>query len=141
MDKKILDEIRISYCENPEVAALYEDWGNSAYLQEIFELLTKRSKDWNLEKELGSWASEFIAELLEANLDEFSSMNNEKRLKYFQELIDEQYDDIVRSHQLSRFNVAMGDVRLRDLVESDLIGYLHDEGQKVGFPIVETNIN
>lgn len=140
MDKKILDEIRISYCENPEVVCLYEEWGDSIYLKQMFQILGERSKDWNLDKELGSWASEFLADLLDSNYEEFSVMSDDDRYVYFQELVDEQYDDIVRSHQLSRFNVARGDIRLRDLLEPDLIGYLYDEGQKIGFPIVEINV-
>ena len=39
------------YADNEEILQVYEDWGNSGYLQEVFRLLNEFNPDWNKEKE------------------------------------------------------------------------------------------
>ena len=58
------------YADNEEILQVYEDWGNSGYLQEVFRLLNEFNPDWNKEKELGSWAAEFILDMLEEAEDQ-----------------------------------------------------------------------
>ena len=58
-------EILASYPENEDMIFLYEEWGETPYLRELFTLLSEYQPDWNKEKELGSWAAEFMLDLLE----------------------------------------------------------------------------
>ena len=47
-------EILASYPENEDMIFLYEEWGETPYLRELFTLLSEYQPDWNKEKELGS---------------------------------------------------------------------------------------
>lgn len=54
-------EILASYPENEDMIFLYEEWGETPYLRELFTLLSEYQPDWNKEKELGSWAAGIYA--------------------------------------------------------------------------------
>lgn len=56
MEKHVLETIKTEYQDNDDLIQLYEDWGDSPYLQEIFHILDEQNPEWVKEKELGSWA-------------------------------------------------------------------------------------
>ena len=60
-----LEEIAIAYPDNEEIVQVYRDWGDTVYLQELFAVLDRYEPSWNKERELGSWAAEFILDVLE----------------------------------------------------------------------------
>ena len=53
---------------------VYEEWGETAYLKEVIGVLNRYNPDWNKERELGSWAAEFILDLLEETEEEFDEL-------------------------------------------------------------------
>ena len=97
-------EILASYPENEDMIFIYEEWGETPYLRELFTLLSEYQPDWNKEKELGSWAAEFMLDLLEETEAELGEMEAEARLEQFKEMIEERYDDFRNSHQFVRVN-------------------------------------
>ncbi len=58
------------YAENEEILQVYEDWGETEYLKEVVSVLNRYNPEWNKEKELGSWAAEFILEIGRASCRE-----------------------------------------------------------------------
>ena len=62
------------YAENEEIMQVYEEWGETAYLKEVIGVLNRYNPDWNKERELGSWAAEFILDLLEETEEEFDEL-------------------------------------------------------------------
>ena len=60
MNNEVLERLKEEYGEDDDLIQLYEDWGNTPYLHEIYRILDEHSSDWVLERELGSWAAEFI---------------------------------------------------------------------------------
>ena len=69
MNKIDLEELALAYPDNEDLIQVYQDWGETEYLQELFTVLDNYEKDWNKEKELGSWAAEFILDLLQEVLE------------------------------------------------------------------------
>ena len=92
------------YADNEEILQVYEDWGNSGYLQEVFRLLNEFNPDWNKEKELGSWAAEFILDMLEEAEEELEDSTPENREELFREMLEERYEDFRNGHQFARIN-------------------------------------
>ena len=131
MNKVNLEEIAIAYPDNEDLLQLYQDWGTSEYLQELFVALNNYERDWNKEKELGSWAAEFILDILMDESDEWESMTKEKRAQRMNELLDERYDDFRSSHQFARVN----NINLHLKEGDDLDEILAETDEKVMFPI------
>ncbi|WP_302567682.1 hypothetical protein [Culturomica massiliensis] len=123
------------YADNEEILQVYEDWGNSGYLQEVFRLLNEFNPDWNKEKELGSWAAEFILDMLEEAEEELEDSTPENREELFREMLEERYEDFRNGHQFARINnvaiQATGDSpeNIRENAAA--------EGEKIGFPVLE----
>ena len=65
MNNEVLERLKEEYGEDDDLIQLYEDWGNTPYLHEIYRILDEHSSDWVLERELGSWAAEFILDILQ----------------------------------------------------------------------------
>lgn len=127
--KKALAE----YAENEEILQLYEDWGNSEELKEVFEVLNAYCPDWNKEKELGSWAAEFILDMLEEVETEIGEASPVQRKACFEEMVDERYEDFRSGHQFARIN----NVAIHAETEKEDIGACAaEEGEKIGFPIL-----
>lgn len=122
------------YADNEEILQVYEDWGNSGYLQEVFRLLNEFNPDWNKEKELGSWATEFILDMLEEAEEELEDSTPENREELFREMLEERYEDFRNGHQFARINnvaiQATGDSpeNIRENAAA--------EGEKIGFPVL-----
>lgn len=122
------------YADNEEILQVYEDWGNSGYLQEVFRLLNEFNPDWNKEKELGSWAAEFILDMLEEAEEELEDSTPENREELFREMLEECYEDFRNGHQFARINnvaiQAIGDSpeNIRENAAA--------EGEKIGFPVL-----
>ena len=63
MDQIKLEELAVAYPDQEDLVQVYKEWGDSAYLQELFKVLDNYEPDWNKEKELGSWAAEFLLDI------------------------------------------------------------------------------
>ena len=46
-----LEQLAIDYPDNEDLIQVYQDWGHSEYLQELFTALNRYEPDWNKEKE------------------------------------------------------------------------------------------
>lgn len=130
MNKADLEQLAKEYPDSEDLMQVYEDWGNSEYLEELFTVLDNYEPDWNKEKELGSWAAEFILDLLQEEEVELQGMTKEERLAYFDELLEERYEDFRSSHQFARINNI--NLYLQD--GEDLDAILAEEDEKVMFP-------
>lgn len=93
MDQIKLEELAVAYPDQEDLVQVYKEWGDSAYLQELFKVLDSYEPDWNKEKELGSWAAEFLLDILEE--EEWEEMTPEERTDRFNELLDERYEVFV----------------------------------------------
>lgn len=125
------EKIAEDYSGNEEIIQLYREWGNTPYLNEIFQELSRYEPEWNKEKELGSWAPEFILDILEeaeAGLDE---MDTTARCRYFRKEVEERYDDFCSGHQFARIN----NVALQEESE-EVRNKAEEEGEKIGFPVL-----
>ena len=122
------------YADNEEILQVYEDWGNSGYLQEVFRLLNEFNPDWNKEKELGSWAAEFILDMLEEAEEELEDSTPENREELFREMLEERYEDFRNGHQFARIN----NVAIQATGESpeNIRENAAAEGEKIGFPVL-----
>ena len=80
MNVEVLERLKEEYGEDGDVIQLYEDWGDTPYLHEIFQILDGIEPDWTLERELGSWAAEFILDILQEQEDELDSLSAEQRV-------------------------------------------------------------
>lgn len=129
-------EVLASYPENEDMVLLYEAWGETPYLKELFALLSEYQPDWNKEKELGSWAAEFMLDLLEETEAELGELEPQRRLKQFQEMIEERYEDFRSSHQFVRVNNAAIQAEAGKHTDEDIRKYIDYEGEKIGFPIL-----
>jgi len=74
MNNEVLERLKEEYGEDDDLIQLYEDWGNTPYLHEIYRILDEHSSDWVLERELGSWAAEFILGILQEHEEELEGM-------------------------------------------------------------------
>ncbi len=131
MNKIDLEELSLAYPDNEDLIQVYQDWGETEYLQELFAVLDKYEKDWNKEKELGSWAAEFILDLLQEEEGEWEDMTSEERIDRMNELLDERYEDFRSSHQFARIN----NINLHLKESEDLDDILAENDDKIMFPI------
>lgn len=125
-----------SYPENEEMVQLYEDWGDTEYLKEVFAVLNEFNPDWNKEKELGSWGAELVLDLLEELEEELESTCKEERIDRLNEMLDERYEDFRSCHQFSRVNNVAIRVQAGEQQCDDISAYVAEEGEKIGFPIL-----
>lgn len=130
MNEIDLEELAISFPANEDLIQLYQDWGDTAYLQEIFAVLDKYEPEWNKEKELGGWAAEFILDILQEEEDELEIMDHEERMDCFTELVNERYEDFRCSHQFARVN----NITLQLQEGEDLDAILAEGDEKIMFP-------
>lgn len=126
-----LEQLAIDYPDNEDLIQVYQDWGHSEYLQELFTALNRYEPDWNKEKELGSWAAEFILDILLDTEDELENMTPERRMQYFDELLEERYEDFRSGHQFARIN----NINLYLQEGEDLDAVLAENDEKVMFPV------
>ncbi len=129
--RKDWEKIAEDYSNKEEIIQLYQEWGNTPYLSEIFQELSRYEPEWNKEKELGSWAPEFILDILEEAETELDEMDNTARCCYFREKVEERYDDFCSGHQFARIN----NVALQKENE-DIRNKAEEEGEKIGFPVL-----
>lgn len=135
MDGKNWKEVLAEYAGNEEILQLYEDWGGSDELKEVFEVLDAYSPAWNKEKELGSWAAEFILDMLEQVEEELGEAAPEQRKGRYEEIVDERYEDFRNGHQFARINnVAIH--AAAEGPEEDIRRCAAEEGEKNGFPVL-----
>jgi len=128
MNNMELEELAITYPDNEDLIQVYRDWGDTEYLQELFTALDRYEPDWNKEKELGSWAAEFILDILQE--EEWEEMSKEERLARFDELLDERYEDFRSGHQFARIN----NINLYLQEGEDLDAVLAEDDEKIRFP-------
>ena len=132
MNQVIIDEITREFPDSEDIIQVYSEWGSSEYLQELFTALDRYEPDWNKEKELGSWAAEFILDLLEEQEEELKGMTEEQRLERWDELLDDRYEDFRSGHQFARIN----NINLYLQEDEDLDAVLAEEDEKVTFPVI-----
>ena len=130
MNNVDLEEIAIAYPDNEEIVQVYRDWGDTVYLQELFAVLDRYEPSWNKERELGSWAAEFILDVLEEENGEWEDMSPEERRQRLEELVEERYEDCRNGHQFARENNA----RLRFADTEAAADALAEEDERVMFP-------
>ena len=99
-------------------------------MQELFKVLDSYEPDWNKDKELGSWAAEFLLDILEE--EEWEEMTPEERTDRFKELLDERYEDFRSSHQFARIN----NINLYLQEGEDLDAVLAEGDEKVMFVFI-----
>lgn len=135
MNAEVLERLKEEYGEEEDVIQLYEDWGDTPYLHEIFHILDGNDPDWILERELGSWAAEFILDILQEHEDELEELSSDERVKLFQEEIDERYADFKSCHQFARVNnLSMQFEEDEDTDCQELDEYIAEDGEEIGFP-------
>lgn len=124
------------YPENEEIVQVYEDWGDTIYLKEIVDLLTAYSPEWNKEKELGSWAAEFILDILEETEEELDELEKETRLERFTEMIEERYEDFRNGHQFARINNVAIQAEERGEKCEDIRACVESRNEEITFPVL-----
>lgn len=129
-------EVLSAYPENEETLQLYEEWGDSEYLKELFEVLSDWNPDWNKEKELGSWAAEFLLDLLEETEEESGEISSEMRKARFREMLEERYEDFRNGHQFVRVNNMALRADSEERTVEDIRAALAEEGERNGFPVL-----
>lgn len=132
MNKTIIDKLANDYPDNEDLVQVYEEWGDSEYLWDFIAVLDKFEPDWNKQKELGSWAAEFILDLLQEQEEELKGMTKEQRIEHFDLLLDERYEDFRSGHQFARINNI--NLYLQD--GEDLDAVLAEDDEKIMFPII-----
>lgn len=132
MDSALWESLSDFQQENEDLVQLYEEWGDSPALKDIFTSLNDYNPDWNKEKELGSWAAEFILDILMEVEDELDTMTPEARLRKFDELIDDRYEDFRSGHQFARVN----NINLHLQEGEDLDAILAEEDERIAFPVL-----
>lgn len=132
MDKTILEKLAFEYPGQEDLIQVYEEWGETNSLKELIGCLNRYEPDWNKEKELGSWAAEFILDILEE--ENWESLASEERLARFNELIDERYEDFRSGHQFARVN----NINLSLQAGEELNDVLAGSDEKVLFPVLFT---
>ena len=136
MNNELLERLKTEYGEEDDVIQLYEEWGETPYLQEIFQILDRQNSDWTLERELGSWAAEFILDILQEHEEELENLSVEDRGKLFEEEIDERYADFKSCHQFARVNnLSIQFEEDEDTDCQDLDEYIAEDGEEIGFPL------
>lgn len=132
MDNELWEKLADFQQDGDDLIQLYEEWGDSEYLKEIFASLDDYNTDWNKEKELGSWAAEFILDTLSEVEEELESMTPKERMRKFDELIDDRYEDFRSGHQFARVN----NINLHIQEGEDLDAILAEEDEKITFPVL-----
>ena len=132
MDKIELEKLAADYADNEDVVQVYQDWGDTVYLQELFAALEQYEPDWNKERELGSWAAEFILDVLQEEEGEWENMTEEERKERFEELLDERYEDFRSGHQFARVN----NLNLHLTEGEDLVAVLAETDERTTFPVI-----
>ena len=51
MNNEVLERLKEEYGEDDDLIQLYEDWGDTPYLHEIYHILDEHASDWVLERE------------------------------------------------------------------------------------------
>ena len=96
---------------------------------------SRQNSDWTLERELGSWAAEFILDILQEHEEELENLSVEDRGKLFEEEIDERYADFKSCHQFARVNnLSIQFEEDEDTDCQDLDEYIAEDGEEIGFP-------
>jgi len=131
MREDIIKKLEDSWSEDEELIALYKNWGDSKELQYIFDALSEYNSLWNHESELGSWASEFILDLLEDIEVEIDEMSDDEKKTRFKELIEERYDDFCDIHRFSSLN----NIRINNPTADSESELFDEDSDKVTFPI------
>lgn len=136
MDKAELNEKLTLYRDNNDIVFLYEEWGDSPYLKELFSVLDVHTADWNKECELGSWAAGFMLDLLEELDWELEEMTDQERVGKFREMVEERYDDFRSSHQFARVNNTAIRLKEEGRSEEEIRNLLTEKGEDIGFPVL-----
>ena len=124
MNNEVLERLKEEYGEDDDLIQLYEDWGNTPYLHEIYRILDEHSSDWVLERELGSWAAEFILGILQEHEEELEGMPETERVA-----------DFKSCHQFARVNnLSMEYEEDEDTDCETLDEYIAENGEEIGFP-------
>lgn len=123
------------YAENGEILQVYEDWGDTEYLKEVIHVLNGSHPDWNKERELGSWAAEFILDLLEETEEEFDELGVQGRCSRFEEMVEERYEDFRSGHQFARVNNAAIQAEAAGEPEKDIRVLVDARNEEIGFPV------
>lgn len=132
MDKIELEKLAADYADNEDVVQVYRDWGDTVCLQELFAALERYEPDWNKERELGSWAAEFILDVLQEEEGEWENMTEEERKDRIEELLDERYEDFRSGHQFARIN----NLNLHLKEGEDLNAVLAESDERIAFPVL-----
>lgn len=125
-----LEELALAYPDNEDLIQVYREWGETAVFRELLAELDRYEPDWNKEKELGSWAAEFILDILQEEGNEWEDMGPEERKTRLEDLLDERYEDFRCSHQFARMN----NITLHIQEGEDLDAILAESDEKVMFP-------
>lgn len=125
-----LEELALAYPDNEDLIQVYQEWGETAVFRELLAELDRYEPDWNKEKELGSWAAEFILDILQEEGDKWEDMGPEERKTRLEDLLDERYEDFRCSHQFARMN----NITLHIQEGEDLDAILAESDEKVMFP-------
>ena len=135
MDTKELENLKEEYENNEDLIQLYEEWSETPYSEEIFGVLDERCPDWERESELGSWAAEFILDILLEHEDELEGMAREERTDMFREEIEERYADFRSCHQFARVNnLSLRFAEDKETKCASLEEYVEEDGRRLGFP-------
>lgn len=135
MNSEVLERLKEEYEEGDDLILLYEDWGDTPYLQEVFQILDQYNTEWVLERELGSWAAEFILDILQEHEEELEGLSVEERVKMFTDEIEERYSDFKSCHQFARVNnLSMQFEEDEETSCEDLDEYIAEDGEEEGFP-------
>lgn len=136
MDKIELNEKLAPYRENSDIVFLYEEWGDTPYLKELFGILDAHNPDWSKENELGSWAAEFMLDLLEELDFDLEEMDDRERVEKFREMVDERYDDFRSGHQFARVNNIAIRLKEEGKPDENICSLLAENGEHTGFPVL-----
>lgn len=135
MNNEVLERLKEEYGEDDDLIQLYEDWGDTPYLHEIYHILDEHASDWVLERELGSWAAEFILDILQEHEEDLEEMPETERVALFKEEIEERYADFKSCHQFARVNnLSLEYEEDEDTGCETLDEYIAENGEEIGFP-------
>lgn len=138
MNNEVLERLKEEYGEDDDLIQLYEDWRDTPYLREIYRILDEHSPEWVLERELGSWAAEFILDILQEHEEELDSLSEEERIALFRDEIEERYSDFKSCHQFARVNnLSMQYEEDENTNCETLDEYIAEDGEEIGFPQIE----
>ena len=57
MDQIKLEELAVAYPDQEDLVQVYKEWGDSAYLQELFKVLDSYEPDWEVGRQSFCWIS------------------------------------------------------------------------------------